>query len=300
MILREHNRFTDRCVIAICSLAGRFVRWPATEEEKRKVKVYFEIKHNFRSVIGSVAGTTILVYRGPSWQGGRATAREHCFSMGATAVCNHRGFFTYFHTGYYATTLNTATYRRSALCKSKATFFSGEDYLLADASYAVTSTVIPRYKGVSAESEDAKIFNKRHEDARIKIEHAIGMLKGKFRCLNSIRINSDCKDNLHQAGLMALACVILHNITRLSGLYDSEDVQLHREQKARQPLPCSSIHIMPHIKVEPVEPAQIEDEPETESERMERELGKAKRDMIKVDVLTMWVFLFITDLTEEK
>eukprot|EP00977_Amphora_coffeiformis_P013651 scaffold3613_cov135-Amphora_coffeaeformis.AAC.1 len=60
--------------------------------------------------------------------------------------------------------------------------------------------------------------------ARVVSEHAIGLLKGRFPWLRSIRkVISEDPDTLHDVLYLIDACVILHNFLITRGLEDKEE-----------------------------------------------------------------------------
>ncbi|KAF9980840.1 hypothetical protein BGZ65_004624 [Modicella reniformis] len=101
--------------------------------------------------------------------------------MGATAICDHRGIFRYFSTGVE--------------------FFQEDEYLLADAAYAISSSVIPRYKEPFGNEEQ---FNTLHAITRVKIEHSLGMLKLKFPSLQNSPVTIKKKRHIRQASYHSL------------------------------------------------------------------------------------------------
>jgi hypothetical protein len=210
-------RYTASCVEAIYSLHSHFVRWPSAAE-KRTIKDQFGSKF-FKDAIGAVDGTMVDLYKAPPLDRDAFSTRKHSFSIGATAVCDHQGIFTYFATAYLARRHDAIAYQEGKLHTDKDLYFSGEEYILADAAYTLTETVIPRYKAPT--TADQTFFNILHSRARAKIEHAFGMLKGKFRSLTNLRINIATPDDLQYAGKLINVCVVLHNITRQPGLFDA-------------------------------------------------------------------------------
>jgi hypothetical protein len=145
--------------------------------------------------------------------------------MGATGVCDDRGMFTFFSTGYLGRTHDSAAYKACDLYLHEDEYFSGEDWLFADAAYALSMRIIPRYKAAHL-TQQQKRFNELHARARVKIEHAFGMLKGKFLSLTELRCNILDDDGIWKTAEAVIACVVLHNITRLPELYDPHDEQI--------------------------------------------------------------------------
>ena len=69
--------------------------------------------------------------------------------------------------------------------------------------------VISRFKGEQLDNKQR--YNAFHAKARVKIEHDLGMLKGKFQCLNPVYFNLSASN----ARLRAVDIIgILVNITR--------------------------------------------------------------------------------------
>ncbi|KAG0023579.1 hypothetical protein BGZ80_009012, partial [Entomortierella chlamydospora] len=55
--------------------------------------------------------------------------------MGAAAVCDYIGRFTYFSTRYVDSSHDSSVYKRTFLYTNKDWFFQEDEYLLADVAY---------------------------------------------------------------------------------------------------------------------------------------------------------------------
>ena len=62
------------------------------------------------------------------------------------------------------------------------------EYLLADKAYEIDKHLITPYKMPIARLPSHKAFNRAHSVERVKIEHAFGVLKGRWPSLKSLRI----------------------------------------------------------------------------------------------------------------
>lgn len=169
-------RYTRRCVIALCAIKSRFIPWPS-EQEKDRIRGNFLRKTAF-DTIGTIDGTMIELWRAPELDRDSWSTRKHTFAMGVTAVTDDKGIFTFFFfffsTAYLARTHDAAAYRNSDLDRHEHEFFTGDDYLLADATYAVSPRIIPRFKGRNPTAQQVR-FNKLHAKARAKVEHGFGI-----------------------------------------------------------------------------------------------------------------------------
>ncbi|OAQ26917.1 hypothetical protein K457DRAFT_21736 [Linnemannia elongata AG-77] len=72
------------------------------------------------------------------------------YSLGTENLSTHKltlGRFTFVSTGYDGSMNDSLAYRATRLHMDPDELFQGKEYLLADAGYSITSTVIPLYKG---------------------------------------------------------------------------------------------------------------------------------------------------------
>jgi len=201
--------YTRRVASALCAHITTYIKWP-TSKEKEDIKKYLG-KGNFKDVIGAVDGTMIPVHRAPSFGRDSFATRKSNFAVGATGICDHRGVFTFFSTGYTGTRHDSAAYKDTPLYQRKEEFFLGDEHLIGDAAYALTPTVITAYKGKNQPPEKDD-FNKKLRSSRVKIEHAFGWLKAFCRCLNSLRLDYCSENDMRRLNQQIMACVVLYNI----------------------------------------------------------------------------------------
>jgi hypothetical protein len=91
-------------------------------------------------------------------------------------------------------------------------FFEGEEFAWADSAYTVNSRTIPVHKQPAAFLPENALFDKTVSHLRVRSEHCMGALKGRFQCLRGLRvdINSN-KDHVEACRWMTVA-IILHNL----------------------------------------------------------------------------------------
>ncbi len=219
------QKYTQRCVIALCSLVTEVIKWPTPAEKSATKRLYGEI-FGFHDVIGHVDGTLIPIYRAPSedrnsWATGRSN-----FAMGATGVVDQHAAFIYFSTGYVGSKHDSSAYKGSPLFSSSSQYFSGDDYLLGDAAYGLTPTLITRFEGRLTEQQSK--FNFRLSSARVKVEHAFGLLKGRWHGLASLRSHIRSERDVKKASCFILACVVLHNLLTKEDIRDPDEHEFLR------------------------------------------------------------------------
>lgn len=208
------HAYTWRCVYAIEELFDNHVVWP-DKERKAEISEWFRIHRGFPFAIGAVDGVPFPLEQAPSYDPGAFITRKCDYALGATAVCDHQGLFTFVSTGYIGSMHDSLAYQRCYLYTHKDLYFQGLQYLLADAAYTISCTVMPRYKSATG---DERAFNKYHSSARVKVEHGFGLLKNKFASLRNLPLKIASLEDLDKAASWIRACFVLHNIIRRNEL----------------------------------------------------------------------------------
>lgn len=91
--------------------------------------------------------------------------------------------------------------------------FSRNEYLLADSGFSPSKRCIPavkRPRGLPLERKKRQ-FNFELSRQRIRIEHAIGILKSRWQSLRELRILIKDERSAARANLWIQACIVLHN-----------------------------------------------------------------------------------------
>ncbi len=91
-------------------------------------------------------------------------------------------------------------------------FFDGDEFAWADSAYTVNSRTIPVHKKPAADDPANTLFDKTVAHLRIRSEHCMGALKGRFQCLRGLRISINSKRDHHFACRWITIAVILHNL----------------------------------------------------------------------------------------
>ena len=91
-------------------------------------------------------------------------------------------------------------------------FFDQNQFLLADSAYASDQYTIPAYKGKELLDRQNVDFNYRLAQSRVRIEHAIGILKGRFASLREMRTQIRNRKEMKVAIKWIISCVVLHNL----------------------------------------------------------------------------------------
>jgi hypothetical protein len=202
--------------------------------------------------------------------------RKCVYAMGCTAVCDHQGRFLYVSTGYVGSLNDSLAFKGLRLYRYSSNFFAKDEYLLGDAGYSLTETVVTCFKGNDV-PRDERRFNGAHGSARVKIEHSFGWLKLKWQSLQYLPVKINSRRDISKASKWIVTCMVLHNICLLHpGRGETDDAE------------ANWIMANPHARLLPLQ--QHEDDLMMEGDvgglgNNEREMGKKRRDKLKRYVL---------------
>ena len=85
-----------------------------------------------------------------------------------------------------------------------------DGHILGDSAYPLLPYLITPYRDNGFLTDNHRKFNYIHSTTRVCIEQAFGILKGKFRILNHLKVS------LPNAKYVVMSCIILHNFVRLN------------------------------------------------------------------------------------
>ena len=204
---------TKRVVTALCRIRDRFVKWPDAQERSEE-SFTNAAREGFTGAVGKVDGTDVVLASKPRGQFDREIYchRKKVYAINLTAVCNARKEFTYMIAGWAGSPHDAHVFASTKLSKSPLEYFSPGQYLLGDSAYKHTEYLVPRYKAPDTNERINRKFNKKLSRVRIDIEHAFGMLKGRWKSLTGLRVRVNKPERYKYAVQWITACVVLHNI----------------------------------------------------------------------------------------
>ncbi|KAF8814094.1 hypothetical protein BYT27DRAFT_7219928 [Phlegmacium glaucopus] len=91
-------------------------------------------------------------------------------------------------------------------------FFDGEEFAWADSAYVVNSRTIPVHKKPASLEPMNALFDKVVATLRVRSEHCIGALKGRFQCLHGLRVHINSNKDHYEACQWISVAIILHNL----------------------------------------------------------------------------------------
>ena len=107
---------------------------------------------------------------------------------------------------------DTTAFEHTTAAKHANWFFSGEEFAWADSAYAVNSRTIPIHKKPASLEPMNALFDKVVASLRVRSEHCMGALKGRFQCLRGLRVHIDSNKDHYEACQWISVAIILHNL----------------------------------------------------------------------------------------
>jgi hypothetical protein len=205
--------YIGRTTDAIVLLRDEYMYWPNHNES---LSIAAEVKSmcGFSNCIGFIDGTLFPFEFKPTLHGEDYYSRKGCYAVAAQIVCDHRAIIRDIYTGWPGSTHDNRMWRNCKLFNLARQYFHPSQYLLGDSAYQTSTCLVPAFKNQTHQAmEHHKAwFNSHLAKGRIKAEHCIGMLKGRFQHLKRIRKIMDGKAAMRSIIKTVLAASILHNI----------------------------------------------------------------------------------------
>ena len=205
------QKITDQVITAIRSLKGEYLSWYSSSQiTKMKARIYQQ--SGFPNCVGFLDGTTIVFAEKPVKEGEAYYSRKSDYGINSQIVADLDGHIRYIFTGYPASVHDSRCVRNSDLFKVPEKFFSKGEYVLADSAYTLSDTVLPTFKKPASLRANNAAFNVIHSSMHVKVEHCIGMLKGRFQSLRGTRVRLAGAKDANRIIDWVMACAVVHNM----------------------------------------------------------------------------------------
>ncbi|KAG8911346.1 hypothetical protein FRC01_005762 [Tulasnella sp. 417] len=208
-------KFTERCIAAILSLENHALRRP-TAEEKEREKEWVERRvgcPSFRDGWCTGDGTLVHLHQKPGLNGDAYFSRKMQYDLNVQIV----NLFTSLRvvdyvTGFCGSAHDSAVFQYSAVSLYPNWFFEDGEFMWADSAYTVSPHVIPVHKKPASDNPLNTQFDAAVAQLRIRSEHCMGALKGRWQSLRGLRIIINRKRDHKAACNWIRMCIILHNL----------------------------------------------------------------------------------------
>lgn len=215
--------YTARCIMALLELETRVVTWPDSSE-RAQISRRIRTTTGFPACIGFVDGTLFVFQDKPERDGVDYYSRKGCYGMAGLVVCDDMKRIRYVYTGWAGCSHDARLMANSDLTTQRDALFEGQQYLLADSGFTAEQTVVPCFKKPphSQLTDQQHAFNYELSKLRVRNEHCIGLLKGRFQSLKGLRLRLRHEEDGKRIVAWIRACAILHNLC-LGFIDDEED-----------------------------------------------------------------------------
>lgn len=189
----------------LLSIGHNFIRWPDGAELN---KVQFA---NIPEALGATDVTHICIKR-PCTNGQDYFNRKKYYSVSLQAVVSGDKKFIDIFAGEPGSLHDARILRRSGLytraTANRGAWFPNGKFLIGDSAYPSLPWLVPVFKNYGNLTAQQKKFNYILSSSRIVVEHAFGLLKGRFRRLLHF---TEHRHIPFVVNIIVCAC-ILHNI----------------------------------------------------------------------------------------
>jgi hypothetical protein len=208
------KNYVRRCTSALHKIKDEVIYWPDQEEKNdMKSRVY---SYGFCHCVGIINGTLVVLDFKPEKYHKCYYYHKSCYAINIMVVCNDRKRIAYYNAGWPGSIHNNCVWLNSKLSRNREEYFSYLEYLLGDSAYSSSSIIMQAFKKHTVTAylpRDQENVGTLLAQVRIASEHCIGILKGRFQCLecNNIKLKNGRKEVKEVVGLIGtcMACTKL-------------------------------------------------------------------------------------------
>ncbi|KAI4468135.1 hypothetical protein MML48_2g00002635 [Holotrichia oblita] len=229
----------SRCIrevtdVMVTNLLNQWIKFPNTRNEFNALKQDFTEEFPlFRNLVGVIDGTQIQIIAPPQHHEIYPAAPYYCrkgyYSINTQIVCDAQKKILNMNARFPGSVHDSAIWTSSTVRNILNNQFAAgqENYLFGDSGYPLEPWLLTPFNNPQEGEPEAR-FNNHLSMARIKVEHTIGILKSRFRCLLGHRA-LHC--NPIRTAKIIYSCGILHNIASHFNVELPEDVNIMPEQQ---------------------------------------------------------------------
>ena len=171
-----------------------------SSHEQNEISIRIEQNSGFLNCIGIVDGTLLPLEYWPTANGKDCKGRKLGYSVNAMIVCDDNALIWDYVVGWPGSTHDNRVWSNMDLCLGSHKYFASQEYVLGDSAFQPSHVMIPVFKKPSGAILERRkeFFNERLAKPKVKSEHCIGVLKGRFPFLKNIQTNGWFNMSLQQ------------------------------------------------------------------------------------------------------
>ena len=173
--------FRQSALTAMLSLSSVAYHWP-NGDDRRIISDFIKNSWSFPNCVGIMDRTLLHLETRPELYEEKCYTRKGGYSINMLVLCDHRALINYYVVGWPGSVHDNRVRRNSHMKLHPSEYFNHNEYLLSDSSLVPGDHVVPEYKCSpgSSLSSNKSAFNELLSKARVKSEHCIGLLKGRW------------------------------------------------------------------------------------------------------------------------
>lgn len=114
--------------------------------------------------------------------------------------------------GHTGSAHDATAFEGTCAAKHPEYLFSGDEFSWVDSAYPLTRYTLPVHKRPAALLPENIAFDKVASHIRVRSEHCMGALKGRFQCLRGLRVDINNVNDHIEALRWITVAIILHNL----------------------------------------------------------------------------------------
>ena len=107
---------------------------------------------------------------------------------------------------------DATAFEHTAAAKHSDWIFEGDEFAWTDSAYSLNKRTIPVHKKPAALRRENAIFDHAVSHLRVRSEHCMGALKGRFQCLRGLSVSINSPMAHFKATHWIKVAIILHNL----------------------------------------------------------------------------------------
>jgi len=202
---------TRRVVRELAGVAPQHIRWPNTER-RAGLSMYVAEKFGFDGCIGATGGTTFPLAYQPALDPWAYYDRKQRYSLNMLITCDWDCRITNVVLGCTGAAPDTYVQSTAAWHRPPNVYFTNGQYLLGDKGMLYSRHVVGTFKGPEFTCAEHRNYSYQLARLRVKSEHAIGILKGRWGSLKELRLTLATDRQFSFSMTWSTACIVLHDI----------------------------------------------------------------------------------------
>lgn len=207
------RNYMNRAIDAILRLKNKTIFWPNVDE-RNEIAGRFNGKYSMINCVGIVDGTIFPLEYKPPLNGEDYYNRKGGYGLHSLVFCDDMARIREITLGWPGSVHDNRVWRRSRIFLNQEQFFNSRQYLIGDSAFHPSKVMVPSFKKpFGCDLDDYKMFfNTMIAKPRIRSEHCIGLLKGRFPYLKRIRILIRHRKDMIRINRIITTAAVLHNL----------------------------------------------------------------------------------------